>query len=441
MKRLVLVITTVLVFQACTKSRFGELTGVKSKNYHEPTPHGMSFVSRGTFTLGPNNQEVVFSQELTKTVSLDAFWIDDTEISNSEYRQFVYWVRDSIARQLLGAQFPEFLVTEDKEGNPIEHTRINWKTKINWDDPAHADALKDLFISEEERFFEKREIDSRKLFYNYEWIDLRQAAKKSNRYDYQTARHTGYVFDEKGKLNPVVNRASFVMHEMTHVYPDTLCWIRDFTYSYNDPRTIQYFYHPGFEDYPVVGVSWKQAKAFCAWRTQLKNSYLRNIGEPDILEFRLPTEAEWEYAAKGNRTASIYPWGGYYTRGSNGRFLGNFKPLRGDYVADGGMATVEIGSYDPNDFGLYDMSGNVAEWTSNAFDESAYAFVHDFNPNYEYNAKIDDPATMKRKVIRGGSWKDIAAYQQVGTRSYEYQDSANSYIGFRCVRSTFRGDF
>ncbi|PLX10278.1 MAG: gliding motility-associated lipoprotein, partial [Marinilabiliales bacterium] len=85
--------------------------------------------------------------------------------------------------------------------------------------------------------------------------------------------------------------------------------------------------------------------------------------------------------------------------------------------------------------GLFDMAGNVAEWTANAFDESAYSFMHDMNPDYKYEALPDDPPSMKRKSIRGGSWKDIGYFLQNGTRTYEFQDSAKSYIGFRCVRS------
>ena len=131
----------------------------------------------------------------------------------------------------------------------------------------------------------------------------------------------------------------------------------------------------------------------------------------------------------------MYPWGGYYTRNKEGCFLANFKPLRGNYIDDGGSTTLPVGTYQPNEYGLYDMAGNVAEWTSNAYDESAYVFSHDLNPDYKYNARPDDPPVLKRKVIRGGSWKDIGYYLQCGVRSYEYQDTAKSYIGFRCVRS------
>ena len=127
------------------------------------------------------------------------------------------------------------------------------------------------------------------------------------------------------------------------------------------------------------------------------------------------------------------PWGGPYTRNVKGCFLANFKPLRGNYTADGCLKTIKVGSYNPNGYGLYDMSGNVAEWTSNAFDESAFSFSHDLNKDYHYDAKEDDHQVLKRKVIRGGSWKDISYFIQTSTRSYEYQDTAKSYIGFRCA--------
>jgi formylglycine-generating enzyme required for sulfatase activity len=139
---------------------------------------------------------------------------------------------------------------------------------------------------------------------------------------------------------------------------------------------------------------------------------------------------------------NLYPWGSYYTRNQQGVFLANFKPLRGNYIADSRtmVTAMRTGSFSPNNFGLYDMAGNVAEWTVNAFDESSYEVSGDFNPMYQYNALLEDDPVLKRKVIRGGSWKDVAYYIQVSTRSFEYQDSAKSYVGFRCVRTAFKED-
>jgi formylglycine-generating enzyme required for sulfatase activity len=94
---------------------------------------------------------------------------------------------------------------------------------------------------------------------------------------------------------------------------------------------------------------------------------------------------------------------------------------------------MKVGSFDPNGYGLYDMAGNVAEWTSTAYDPTGYQMINSFNPEFQYNASVNDPPALKRKVVRGGSWKDVSYYIQVSTRDYEYQDSARSFVGFRCI--------
>jgi sulfatase modifying factor 1 len=393
----------------CGTSDKGELIGVGDRpTWNQSEPFGMVYIPQGSYNMGPSDQDVPYAMtSQSKTVSVHAFYMDDTEITNNEYRQFVNWVRDSIAHRLLGG---DHLVDEGEETE-----RINWKTKIDWNDEANTETLAEMFLPENERYFKKKELDPRKLNFEFYRIDWKEAARKSNR-------------GIGGK-----DRSQFVKKETVSIFPDTLTWVHDFSFTYNEPMTQSYFWHPSYDDYPVVGVTWKQARAFCFWRSKLYGDYFRSQGEAVLQDFRLPSEAEWEYAARGGLELSPYPWGGPYIRNSRGCFLGNFKPMRGNYIDDGGFYTVKATSYWPNDYGLYCMSGNVSEWTIDAFDESSYSFIHDLNPSYQYEAKETDPPVLKRKVIRGGSWKDIGYYLQTGTRTYEYQDTAKCYIGFRCV--------
>lgn len=432
------------LFGSCNRDWTSQLTSVQNrKPYFEPIPYGMNFIKQGSLNIGPSEQEVDQSKTPVKTVSVPSFWMDDTEITNNEYRQFVFWVRDSIARQLLSETVPEFMISEGKKGVILETPRLNWQEPIEWKNPDYQSALEEMYIPPAERFFSKKELDTRKLKYEYYWIDYRQAAKRANSYNFETQNYGGTVVDATGKAAPVQNRSSFIMHETTPVYPDTLVWIRDFTFSFNEPLTEKYFSHVAYDDYPLVGVTWAQAVAFCSWRTKQLNTFQEMIKNPGVMDYRLPSEVEWEYAARGGHQMTLYPWGSYYTRNQEGSFVANFKPMRGNYVSDSrtNVTTMKVANYIPNSYGLYDMAGNVAEWTSNAYDESAYDIISDFSPDFQYNAKPQDPPAMKRKVIRGGSWKDIAYYIQVSTRSFEYQDSAKSYIGFRCIRSTFKPSY
>ncbi len=427
----------ILVISSCSNYKGGELTGVPGRaRYFEPDPFGMIFVPQGSFTMGQDDQDVPWAQNsYARTVTVDPFWMDETEITNNEYRQFVYWVRDSIMRRMLGEVLDDYVISEDQFGNPIDPPRLNWDMRIDFRDEETNETLNEIFYNDQERFYGRKEIDTRKLMYEYFWVDLQQAAKKTNRYNYQTKEYEGFVTNIDGEKIEIKDRSNFIIRDVVNVYPDTLCWIADFTYSFNEPMTTRYFWHPAYDNYPVVGVTWKQASAFCIWRSNLLNAALSSSGQPPVHEYRLPLESEWEYAARGGLEHSMYPWGGYYTRNKEGCFLANFKPLRGNYIDDGGSVTLAVGTYQPNEYGLYDMAGNVAEWTANAYDESAYIFTHDLNPDYKYNALPDDPPVLKRKVIRGGSWKDIGYFLQCGARTFEYQDTAKSYVGFRCVRS------
>ena len=431
----------IILLTGCGSSNNGELTGVQGrKKFFEPEPFEMAFIPAGNFMMGPSDQDAVFANNaLSKSVTVDAFWMDQTEITNNKYRQFVYYVRDSILRTKLGnASIPDrqyFMV--DKDDNVIEPNVINWEEKIDPEEETTIATIEEIYYPLEERFNGKKQVDVRKLNYSYFWVDYQQAAKSNYKQDYttNTGKYEGKVTNLDGTRTDVKDRSSFILNNIINIYPDTLCSIRDFTYSFNDPQASLYFWHPSFDDYPVVGVSWVQARAFSIWRTDYMNTALRKQGVPDVQAYELPLESQWEYAARGGLDLSMYPWGGPYTRNYKGCFLANFKPLRGNYIDDGNVYAGKVGSYEPNEYGLYDMSGNVAEWTRGAFHPSAYIFQHDLQPDYQYNATPQDAPIMKRKVIRGGSWKDIAYFLQTSSRDYEYQDSTKPYVGFRNVRA------
>jgi len=434
MKKLFFFLATVIIISSCSNSGNGELVGVSDRpKFFQPDPYGMTFIPLGSYTMGLGDEDVPYSQmNNPKTVTVGSFYMDETEITNNEYRQFTNWVRDSIARTLLGDLNPEdYLIEEDLEtGELYDPPFLNWDTDIEWEEEESAQTLEEMFLPENERYFRSKEIDTRKLRYVYYWIDLQAAAGKD--YTQQGNPEDGSFSNRPDGLN---DRSIYVYKETINVFPDTLCWIHDYAYSYNEPLARTYYWHPTYDHYPVIGVNWDQAKAFCVWRTNMFNSYLASRGQAGLNEFRLPTEAEWEWAARGGDQANPFPWGGPYSRNDKGCLLANFKPNRGNYVDDGGVTPVIVGHYPANSFGLYDMAGNVAEWTISSYDESSNVFTWDLNPDYSYNATIDDPISMKRKVIRGGSWKDIEYYLLVSTRDYEYQDTAKSYVGFRCVQN------
>nr|WP_298659440.1 gliding motility lipoprotein GldK [uncultured Flavobacterium sp.] len=447
MKKLVLLSATLALLVSCGKGDKGELVGVKGKKWHSEKPYGMTLVPGGAFIMGKSDDDVANVQDApTKTVTVRSFYMDETEITNSEYRQFVEWVKDSTIRTRLAVTAeeqgikpggkgsktgsigdfafadvdPAKMTPYDKymydnyyslgtDDDPYAFRKLNKKVKLiketkKYPDEHYVEVMDSMYLPDAESFNGLKTIDVRKLKFKYNQVDLNKAVKKKGRKNF---------FEETPPIE---------------VYPDTTVWIKDWSYSYNEPMHNDYFWHQAYAEYPVVGVNWNQARAFCAWRTMYKNAYVKKLkGRDQVNSFRLPSEAEWEYAARGGVESGTYPWGGPYAKNDRGCFLANFKPNRGDYAADGALYTVEAKSFEPNDFNLYNMAGNVSEWTQSSYDAGAYEFVSTMNPNV---------ADMKnqRKVIRGGSWKDVAFFLQVSTRDFEYGDSARSYIGFRTVQ-------
>ena len=440
MKNLSLYILLVLFIYSCGSNDQGELVGVtQNSKWHSKKPLGMTLIPGGSFTMGKQSEDIAESLNApTRTVTVRPVYMDETEITNSEYKEFVFWVRDSIVRtqlalyaEIMGEEgLEDYLFLNIEEGDmspyqqymmdtygslgdpnsPTQGKMLNWDEDIIWDKndfPSiqYAEILLDsILIPIEDSFEGRRIIDVERLNFKYFWLDQEDAARNQGR------------------------RRDFIKEEVVNVYPDTTVWIRDFNYSYNDPMHQDYFYHQAYNDYPVVGVSWPQAKAFCKWRTKKKNDFLNTKRKSvNVPQFRLALESEWEFAARGGLENSTYPWGNPYTTTDRGCFLANFKPSRGNYAVDGALYTMEAKSYNPNDYGLYNMAGNVSEWTLDAFSEASYKTASTLNPN------VDD-ASNHRKVIRGGSWKDVAYFLEVSTRDFEYADSARSYIGFRTVQ-------
>lgn len=345
--------------------------------------------------------------------------------------------------------------------------------------------------------------------------------------------------------------------------PDTLVWREEL--AFNEPLVETYLRHPSYDDYPVVGVSWLQANDFCKWRSNrvnemiliergilhptpdskdsdnfdtkayLDGQYVGNVnknmkdyvngGERPVRfddgillpDYRLPTEAEWEYAAlalQGNQPGSedevytdrrFFPWDGntarYKKRNSHqGRILANMKRGRGDYMGlagnlnDNASFLAPVRTYFPNDFGLYNMAGNVNEWTLDTYRPATSMTLneaenHDLNPfrgnqfqelvldedgnpvemdslgmlKYRYvtddevkdreNYKKGDVrdyedgdedyiqylygettlVSNKSKVYKGGSWADRLFWLSPGARRYKDEDKSDRTIGFRCA--------
>lgn len=463
MKKILLLILVSIVLASCSKSlsgNGGEVTGIRGRAIDEPAPYGMVLVKRGSVEMGAQEQDSLWGDlPEAKGVSVDAFWMDEKEVSNAMYRQFVYYVRDSIIRTRLADPAyggnEDYIIDTDKYGEPIT-PRLNWSKPIPWRRPDEDEerAIESLYKTNPvtgEKYLDFEQLNFRYETFDYKSYALRRNRMNPERRNYNTDIPTNYdeeilitkdtaFVDDEGHIQratitrPLTSEWDFVNTYVVNVYPDTTVWVNDFANSYTDQYTRYYFSSPIYDDYPVVGVSWEQANAFCAWRTEyLKQSYgMRGVTfEP----FRLPTEAEWEYAARAGNNDQTYSWKTDVPHTEKGCYNGNFKPGFGDYTQDGYIITSPVGSYGANEFGLFDMSGNVAEWTSTAWTEAGVHATSDMNPDYQYRAAKEDPYRMKRKVIRGGSWKDPQHFVRADVRTWEYQNEQRSFVGFRCVRT------
>jgi formylglycine-generating enzyme required for sulfatase activity len=293
-----------------------------------------------------------------------SFYISRVEVTNKEYRDFVQHIKDSTAHSLL---------QHFKEGSFL----IDWSQPINWEDPL----LESIMLSPDERILGRYEINSDKIIYEFE-------------YSGQT--------------------------ETITIYPDTLVWLRDFSFSNNEQQAKYYFSNNMYDNHPVVGISLKQAIAFCQWKSDQINKLLNQTGNEYRVLIRLPTNTEWEAAANDdNIKEKIFAPGKSYH--SN---FGNIKDNNGFIIKgfqdDGYFYTSPVNSYSAGAYGLYNMKGNVAEWTSTSRDEVL-------------NGEVKSEKQKTYYVVKGGAWNSIPFYLQTGVCQFFSLEATHSFIGFRYV--------
>ena len=473
MKKIVFLILALALFVGCGSKDKGELTGVKGKRWHPEKPYGMSLIPAGSFTMGKSDDDIVdLNDAPNRTVSVSSFYMDETEITNSEYRQFVEWVRDSVVRRKLattafaklgadlteddeklekgiGLFYPKSLIkdkdasdtnddgefsyaaykasgnssvysyyNDDEKQGPEYFVPLDWEVELSYDeedfdnyDQTVVEIIEDMILPKKQWHNGIKTWDVRKFEFEYSDMNIEAASEAYD--DIQSGQQ---------------QRSDYIQKIAVQVYPDTTVWIKDFKHvAHTIPMHNDYFWHEGYGDYPVVGVNFQQAQAFCQWRTIYKNGYQKSKKKHNVNIFRLPSEAEWEYAARGGLQGAAFPWGGPYAKNDRGCFLANFKPMRGDYLADQALYTVEADAYDPNGYDLYNMAGNVSEWVDTSYEPNSYEQSATFNPNI---SNRNNPM----KIVRGGSWKDVKYFLQVSTRDYADGSIPTSYIGFRTVQ-------
>ena len=309
----------------------GELIGVRGTTISEPTPYGMVAVNKGSLKVGLAENDTLWGAGFpAREISVDGFWMDEHEVSNAKYRQFVYCVRDSIIRERLADPAyggdETYKIEEDKEGNPIT-PYLNWSKPIPWRKATEDElrAIESVYVTHP--IDGTVMLDASQMNYRYEVYDYAAAALRKHRMnpeerDLNTdntvsaeqvmiSKDTAWVDDEGRIVRQTITRPlsgpwDFLNTYIVNIYPDTTCWVNDFQNADNERYMKLYFSNPVYDDYPVVGVTWEQANAFCAWRTDYLMKGMGGYAR-QIQRFRLPTEIEWEYAARG-KSGNPFPW-------------------------------------------------------------------------------------------------------------------------------------
>ena len=248
--------TTALLLASCAAgnrgSAGGEVTGVGGSAWAEPTPYGMVLVSRGSMKAGVNKPDSAWNLRAdARGMSVDAFWMDETEVTNSKYKQFVFWVRDSIIRERLADPAyggnEAFKIEEDRDGNPVK-PYLNWNKPIPWRNANEDEQRAIESVYRTNPITGQRELDPTQLNYRYEIFNHTEAAKRKNRLDprrreYNTdkpvpttnpmiSKDTAWINDEGEIVRQTISRRltgdyDFLNTYIVNVYPDTTAWVND----------------------------------------------------------------------------------------------------------------------------------------------------------------------------------------------------------------------
>ena len=227
----------------------GEVVGVGGgKGFTEPTPYGMTLVKRGFLKMGIEDQDSLWGKNVpVREISVDGFWMDETEVTNSKYKQFVQWVRDSILRTRLAdpqyAGDESYMITEDKQGNPIT-PHLNWKKQLpRKPNEDELRAIESLYITNPATG--EKLLDASQMNYRYEVYDYTTAALRRNRMNpnernlntdivvdpdevVMISKDTAYIDDEGNIVRETINRQltgpwDFLNTYIVNIYPDTTC--------------------------------------------------------------------------------------------------------------------------------------------------------------------------------------------------------------------------
>lgn len=258
----------------------GEVTGSRASSFTEPTPYGMVEVKRGYLKVGLQKNDSLWGiVSPQKDISVDGFWMDQTEVTNSMYRQFVEWVRDSIIRERLAdPQYggdETYKIEVDRNGDPVK-PHLNWSKPIPWRKPSEDQerAINSVYYTHP--IDGTRMIDTKQLLYRYEVFDYEKAALRKYRLDpkerslntdhsvdpdevVMISKDTAYVDDNGRVVNQTIERPLSSLYDFLNtyivpVYPDTTVWVNDFTNANNEQYMKLYFSSANYNDYPVVGV-------------------------------------------------------------------------------------------------------------------------------------------------------------------------------------------